>query len=141
MPYVLANIASSKNNVTGSGTIYEVDWDGDVYDSHGIWNSNTIVINELKFFTVNAYFKLAGMSALNSLLTIYLNTPDGNILLHSINPSGNLLSSNFDACITKCVVVNTDNQSNYYINLKLQVSNGLTDTVDILTGSTFGVQY
>lgn len=141
MPYVVANISGAKNNVTGAGTIYEIDWDGSIYDSHGIWSDNTVVINELKVFSINAYFKLGGLSALNSLLTVYLNTPDGNILLHTINPSGALLSSNYDANITREVVLNVNNEENYYFNLKLQVSNGLTDTVDVLTGSTFGILF
>lgn len=134
MTYIIADIGTTLTNVTGDGTTYIIDWNGTIDDPFSYWSSNALQLQYKTFVTVTAYLKLGGMSAVNGLLDILLNTADGDIPLISNNPTGGLIASNYDFEVTRMLVLNPNEISSYNANLKVKV-NGLTKTVDILQGS------
>jgi hypothetical protein len=136
MADVIASVGNTQLNETGSGTTYTINWDGTLYDDSGFWNSNNFTFDSQRVVTITPYIKLSGLSALNTLFSLYLNTTDGSIPFYTLNASSLLLSGTYDLCITNSFVLNPNNTTGYTVNLQIQVSNGLTDTVDILSGST-----
>ncbi len=141
MGYVIASVGNTQSNVTGSGATYTIDWDGTLFDELGYWSSNNFVINSLRYVQVNPYLKLTGLSALNTTINLYLNTSDGDVLFYTFNPSSLLLSGAYDLCIANTVVLNVDSVENYTMNLKIQISGGLTNSVDILSGSSLALTF
>lgn len=139
--FVIATNSTTQSNITGAGADYTINWDGSVEDPFGFFSDNKIHFNSKTTCLVSLYLKLSGLSVLNTELDVILNTSDGDIEFFSGNPSGLLLSSSYNAALSRIITLNPTNNESYDFNIKIQVSNGLTNAVDILSGSYFSIMY
>lgn len=141
MVSLTVSTGSDQSNVTGASAVYEIDWNGSINDPYGVWSSNQLNLNSKAFLQINTYLMFGGMSALNSEVDLILNTYDGDILIYCGNPTNGLVSSAYNLCVSRLIVVNPNNTTGYWLNLKVKVNGGVGNSVDILTGSCLAFSF
>jgi hypothetical protein len=129
-PAFLAELAAARNDVTGDGTVYKVDWGTEIFDQNADWdNVSTFTAPVTGRYQFNLGILLNDVGAAHTVFNMLIVTHNRQYIMNASNPYaisvGGQQSQSFS------VLTDMDAADTAYVNI---VVSGSTKTVDIVTG-------